>query len=301
VAQERLTKDQRREQARELARLEREQRMKAQRRNSILIRVGATVAVVGVLAAVGWGIWAGTRPVGPGPVNMASDGILFTADADGAIKAVQSGAVPAEGTPVPTDPDAYDVPVKIVTYIDYGCPYCNQFETTNAEQINGLIESGYATLEVHPIAILDRAFQGSKYSTRAANAMACVAASKPDAFLDANAALFANQPAEETSGLTDDEIRDVLDGAGALSDEISACIGDQRYAGWVKAATDRATNDPALANPANGGFGTPTILVNGVRYQGALDDTSAFAAFIAENADFSSDDDGASPTPTPTP
>jgi hypothetical protein len=34
-----------------------------------------------------------------------------------------------------------------------------------------------------------------------------------------------------------------------------------------------------------------------VRYTGALDDPSAFAAFVAQNADF----DEADPTPTPTP
>ena len=298
MAQERLTKDQRREQAREIARLEREERQKAQRRNGILIRVGATVAIVGVLAAVGWGIWAGTRPAGPGPVNMASDGILFTGTDDGSIEAVQTGAVQADGTPIPTDPDAYDVPARIVTYIDYGCPYCNQFETTNASQINDLVSAGYATLEVHPIAILDRAFLGTEYSTRAANAMACVAVSKPETFLDASAALFASQPAEQTEGLSDDEIRTILDSAGALTDEVSACISDKRYAGWVKAATERATNDPELANPTSGSFGTPTVLVNGVRYEGAVDDTAAFASFVAQNADFG---DTSTPTPTPTP
>jgi protein-disulfide isomerase len=297
VAQERLSKDQRREQARELARLEREARLKAQARNRILIRVGVTLGIVALLGGIAGGIWLATRPVGPGPVNMASDGILFTGTDDGEIEAVRTGAVPADGTPVATDPDAYDVPARIITYLDYGCPFCNQFETTNAAQIEELIAAGYATLEVHPISILDRAFLGSEYPTRAANAMACVAAEEPDAFLDANAALFASQPAEQTEGLTDDEIRGVLDTAGALNDEISACIGDRRYEGWVVAATERATNDPDLANPSTGGFGTPTVLVNGVRYTGALDDPQAFAAFIAQNADF----DEPAPTPTPTP
>lgn len=298
MAQERLTKDQRREQARELARLEREARLKAQARNRILIRVGVTLGIVALLGGIAGGIWLATRPAGPGPVNMASDGILFTGN-DGEVEAVQTGAVPAEGTPIPTDPDAYDVPARIVTYLDYGCPYCNQFETTNAAQIEELVAAGYATLEVHPISILDRAFLGTEYATRAANAMACVAAEEPDAFLDANAALFANQPAEQTEGLTDDEIRDVLDSAGALTDEISACIGDRRYEGWVVAATDRTTSDPDLVNPSTGGFGTPTILVNGVRYTGPLDDPQAFAAFVAENADF--DEPEPTPTPTPTP
>lgn len=299
MAQERLTKDQRREQARELARLEREARLKAQARNRILIRVGATVGAVGLLAAIAGGVWLATRPAGPGPANMASDGILFTGTEDGDVEAVRTGGVPADGTPIPTDPDAYDVPARIVTYLDYGCPYCAQFETANAAQIEELVAGGQATLEVHPISILDRAFGTSEYPTRAANAVACVAAEEPDTFLDASAALFANQPAEQTEGLSDDEIREALDSAGALTDEISACIGDRRYEGWVAAATERATSDPDLANPSSGTFGTPTILVNGVRYTGPLDDPQAFAAFVAENADFGDNEPTPSPSPTP--
>ena len=296
MAHERLTKDQRREQARETARLERESRLKAQQRNRLLIRIGATVGVVALLAAVGGGIWLATRPAGPGPVNMASDGILFTGS-DGEIKPVKTGAVPADGEPVATDPDAYDAPARIVTYVDYGCPYCGLFETTNGQQIEELVSSGLATLEVHPVAILDRAFGGSEYSTRAANAMACVAAYDPDAFLAANAALFAEQPAEQTRGHSDDEIRRII--GDANTDEVSACIGDRRFDGWVEAATLRATSDPALANPATGGFGTPLILVNGERYSGSLSDAQAFLAFVGENADF--DDTAADPAPTPTP
>ncbi len=279
--------------------MEREARLKAQSRNRLLIRIGATVGVVALLAAIGGGIWLSTRPAGPGPANMASDGILLTGTAEGEIEAVQTGGVPAEGTPIATDPDAYDVPARIVTYLDYGCPYCNQFETTNASQIAELVAAGYATLEVHPISILDGQFLGSEYPTRAANAMACIAAEEPSAFLDASTALFASQPAEQTEGLTDDGIRELLDSVGALNDDISACIGDQRYVGWVAAATERATSDPDLANPSTGGFGTPTVLVNGVRYTGALDDPQAFATFVAENADFG--DVEPSPTPTPAP
>jgi protein-disulfide isomerase len=301
VAQERLTKDQRREQAREIARLEREQRLKSQRRNSILIRVGATVAVVGVLAAVGWGIWAGTRPAGPGPANMASDGILFTGSADGTVTAVETKGVPADGEPTPTDPSDYDVPVHIVTYIDFGCPYCQLFETTNAEQIQELVASGYATLEVHPINLLSTSFQGDRYSARSANAGACVAQYQPDVFLAVSEAFYAQQPAETGPGLTNDEILTLLKGAGVTAPEVTSCVNDESFKGWVAAATDRALGGPLPNTDEEKVGGTPFILVNGVHYQGALDDTAAFGSFIAQNADFSSTGDGATPTPTPTP
>jgi protein-disulfide isomerase len=301
VAQERLSKDQRREQAREIARLEREQRLKSQRRNSILIRVGATVAIVGVLAAVGWGIWLGTRPAGPGPANMASDGILFQAGADGAVTAVETPGIPGDGTPTSTDPSDYDVPVHIVSYIDFGCPYCALFETTNAAQIQELVASGYATLEVHPIDLLQNAFLGDRYSARSANAAACVAQYQPDVFPAVSDAFYAQQPAETGPGLTNAEILTLLEGAGVTAPEVTGCVNDESFKGWVAAATDRALTGPLPNTDEPKVGGTPLILVNGVRYTGALDDPSAFASFIAQNADFSSTDDGATPTPTPTP
>jgi protein-disulfide isomerase len=300
VAQERLTKDQRREQAREIARLEREDRQKSQRRTSILIRVGATVAIVGVLAAVGWGIWVGTRPAGPGPANMASDGIVMVGAEDG-ISAVVSSAIPADGTPVATDVTDYDEPVRIVTYIDFGCPFCGQFETANSAQIHELVAQGYATLEVHPINLLSNQFQGSRYSARSANAAACVAAYQPDSFLDVSDAFYAQQPAETSSGLSNGEILTLLDGAGVASDDITNCVDSEEFMGWVDAATDRALVGPLPNTEEVSVSGTPFILVNGVRYTGALDDPSAFASFVAQNADFSATEDNATPTPTPTP
>lgn len=299
MPQERQTKDQRRDEAREIARIEREKRQKAEARNKILIRGGVTVVIVAVIAAVGWGIWLGTRPEGPGPANMASDGILFTGSS-GAITPVESDGVPAGGDPTATDPADYDVPVHIVTYIDFGCPFCQQFETTNAAQIRDLITGGYATLEVHPINLLSNSFQGSEYSLRSANAGACVAAYAPDKFLDVSDAFYAQQPAESTTGLTDAEILTLLSGAGVSSDKVTSCVNNQEFKGWVDAATTRALSGPLPNTTETKIAGTPTILVNGVRYTGSLSDATAFSTFVAQNADFTSTD-GSTPTPTPTP
>lgn len=280
-----------------MARIEREKRQRAQARNRILLRVGVTVGVLALLGGIAGGIWLATRPAGPGPMNMASDGILFTGS-DGEVSAVETGAVPGDGTPVPTDPDAYDAPAKIVTYVDFGCPYCGQFETTNGAQIEELVAQGLATLEVHPVSILDNQFLGSEFPTRAANAMACIAAEQPDSFLDGMAALYANQPAEGTEGLSDTEIREVLDEAGALNDEISACIGERRYEGWVTKATQRVLADESLRD-SEGRFGTPRIVVNGEFYNGSLSDPAAFAAFVAQVSEVP-EDEGTDPTPAPT-
>jgi len=299
VPQERLTKDQRREQARELARKQRDKRLRDQKRNKILVRVGATVGVIALLGAIGGGIWLATRPAGPGPVNMASDGIVLTGS-EGVITAVENdGLAAADDDPVETDTSKFDAPAHIVAYVDYGCPFCGDFETGNGELMKQLVSAGEATLEVHPIAILDSQFLGSEYPTRAANAAACVAALEPNSFFDVNAAFFAQQPAEGTRGLTNAEIIDLVEGAGVSSDEVTACINEGRYKAWVEIATDRTITNPNLVNPANGRFGTPTVFVNGVRYQPAsLSDPNEFLAFIAANADLPDSDEGTDPAPS---
>ena len=42
------------------------------------------------------------------------------------------------------------------TYIDFMCPICNQFEETYGDEILDLVNDGTITLNIHPIAILDR-------------------------------------------------------------------------------------------------------------------------------------------------
>jgi len=301
VAQERLTKDQKREIAREMARAEREKRLKAQARNRILIRVGATVGVVALLGAIGGGIWLATRPEGPGPVNMASDGVLFRGS-DGDVAVVETPALDADDEPVATDPDAYDAPVRIVTYIDFGCPFCALFETANGAQIEELVASGEATLEVHPIDLLDRAFLGDRYSARSANAAACVAAYEPERFLDVSAAFFAQQPAETGNGLTNGEIVELVKGAGVTSDRVEPCINNEEFKGWVAASTDRALAGPLPNTDEERVTGTPTILVNGVKYQPAsLSDPAEFLAFVQSVREDSGSSSDPTPTPTPTP
>src|SRR5690606_28315207 len=100
-----------------------------------------------------------------------------------------------------------------------------------------------ATLEVHPVAILDRYFMGSRYSTRSANAAACVADAASGSFLDVQRALFENQPAEQTSGLSDDELISVVRAAGLDDEQVEACIRGESFSPWVGAATARASGD----------------------------------------------------------
>ncbi|WP_314422743.1 thioredoxin domain-containing protein [uncultured Microbacterium sp.] len=146
----------------------------------------------------------------------------------------------------------------IDTYIDFMCPICGQFEDAYGEQLQAAAADGTITLNIHPISILDRASQNTQFSTRAANSMYCVATEAPDAALDYFNLLFANQPEENTAGLSDDQLIELATQAGA--DSAADCITDGTYSRFV---ANRTTETPV--DPATGNFGTPTVAINGDR------------------------------------
>jgi protein-disulfide isomerase len=291
-------KKDRREEAREMARIKREEQQKREKRNRWLLRGGIGVALIAVAAIVAVLIVGSIKPPTPGPANMASDGILMQGDASG-ISAVPTDATAPDADPVPTDVSALSDTVNIAVYLDYLCPYCNQFETTNADQINTWLSAGNVTLEVHPISILDNGSNGTKYSTRAANAASCVANYQPDSFLDVNAALFASQPAEGTSGLTDAELVSLVQTAGVTDTAVESCITEQEFSNWVGAATDRALNEPLPNSSLEKLTGTPTVIVQGEQYSGDLGDAAAFEAFVMEQASATANTGGETGTDAP--
>src|SRR4029453_3461656 len=168
--QPRPSRNERREAAREKARILREEQKKRERRNKFLIASGVPGGVALIAALIIPLVVQNTRPEGPGPANMASDGILLTAGDDGGIVAVETPARAAGATPTPTVPDESGEVANIVMYVDYLCPFCGQFEETNSDSLRTMVESGAATLEMHPIAILTNKSAGTQYSLRAANA-----------------------------------------------------------------------------------------------------------------------------------
>lgn len=260
------TKNQRREEAREAARIQREKNLQRQKLLKWLV---PTIASVVILALVGGVVWAviAFQPAPKavnGPANMISDGILFESDGAGGVSYVATDAIQEGEDPVPTTPR--EGVLNIQTLVDFSCPACKNFEAAYSEYILGLVGEGVATYEVHPVAILDYRGYTNDFSTRANNVAACVANDSPDDFLDVMAAMYAQQPSEGTAGLNNREIVDVVESTGLENEVVNQCILDGSFTPWVTAATDRS-----------GVRGTPTIIINGTQW-----DSSAleFPAFV---------------------
>jgi len=149
--------------------------------------------------------------------------------------------------------------VVVDTYEDFLCPICNQFEKRYSAQIVAALNAGQISVRYHTIAILDPSSTPAGYSTRAANAAVCSAAA--GIYPVYREKLFAEQPAEGSAGLTNEQLVAFGTALGAKGD-FAGCVNGGTNTKAVTAETDKAIADPALKN-SNGQFGTPTLRVKG--------------------------------------
>lgn len=140
----------------------------------------------------------------------------------------------------------------VAVFVDFQCPVCKSFEDQFGPALEAAAADGRITLEYHPIAILDRFSQGTDFSSRSAGAAVCVAESNPDLYLDYAKTLFENQPAENSSGLTNDQLADFATQVGA--DDAVSCITDETYRKFGVAQAKKHEIS-----------GTPTVDLNGER------------------------------------
>ncbi|UJP10306.1 DsbA family protein [Microbacterium sp. KUDC0406] len=202
--------------------------MAAQRKTN-WFAIGVSIAVVVVLVALGgFVVYLNNQATSPGAAPTSNESF----DAE-------SGAI--------SFGDGKD---EVAVFVDFQCPACKSFEDNFGSALEKAAEDGRITLAYHPIAILDRFSQGTEYSSRSAGAAVCVASTQPDKYLDFSKALFANQPEENTPGLTDEQIVDIAKQAGA--DKVESCITDQTY---MKFGAAQAKKHEIKS--------TPTVKING--------------------------------------
>jgi protein-disulfide isomerase len=148
-----------------------------------------------------------------------------------------------------------DAPVTLDLYEDFQCPNCKALEDATGSTIDDLVAAGTVQVRYHGMAFLDTD-DNDDYSTRALNAAAVVAdAAGTDAYATFHDLLFASQPEEGGSGLTDDQLIAYALQAGAGGAAVESGITDLEYGDWVADATDQASKD--------GVTGTPTLFVDG--------------------------------------
>ncbi|WP_175416046.1 DsbA family protein [Curtobacterium sp. SGAir0471] len=288
----RAARNERREAARQRAQRARAQQKRRQRGTRLGLQIGLGVVLLAAVAVVTLVLVDSVKPAGPGPSTMSQGGITIGQD----LKAVDAAAAPSPSATGASDP------VRITMYVDYLCDTCAQFEKANGDYIAGLAESGAATVDIHPVAVLTNRSQGTKYSLRAANAAACVADRSPDQFYAVNQALFARQPDQGTSGLTDAQLERIVTGVDGVQDTaaIRDCIRDQTYAKWVDERTADVTGGDIPGSSLSEFPGPPLVLVNGKQYELTAPITNDdFRTFVVSAA--GATEATPSPTATPTP
>lgn len=214
---------------RSAARVVREQieREKRRKRN-MWIAIGA-VGVLAIGSIVGWTIYSNSK----------------TTDV-----AIPAGAN-AEGNAIVTGTG----PVVVEDYIDFICPFCKTFHDDASATLNQMITENRIRLVTHPVAYLDR-YSSNRYSTRATAASGCAA--DDGRFTEFVGLLYANQPAENTAGPTDEDLIK-LGTSNGLSESFAQCVRDKKYVGWAAKVSNEASK--------SGVTGTPTVFVNGKKVQ----------------------------------
>lgn len=271
----RKSKAERTAEAREKARLIREAQIKKDKRNKVFIGWGIVGAVVAILVIVGLVVTTNIQQNTPiadqGPVPASANvngGVTLLANTEvknGGGGSVDLANVPAKPDTLPSPLVAPGAeaeagqPVKVVAYVDFICPVCKRFEDTYNDALTTLRNDGKISLEYRPLGFLDRQ-SSTNYSSRAANAAACVADTSPEKYAEYVDLLFTNQPAEGSAGLSDDKLKSMASDIGA---NIGSCVDDKKFRPYVKYSTTLAAN--------TGITGTPTIFVDGKQWDGTTD------------------------------
>lgn len=313
----RPSKNERRNLAREQARLAREQEKKREKRNRLFLQGGIAVGVLAVLAVIALILTQTLKPAGPGPENMASGGAIFTKD----LQVVPTAALEPGQDRVAPEVDRESLPLDVTVYVDYMCPACGAFEQQYGSMLENYVGSGDVNLQVYPLNFLDGQSLGSKYSTRAGNLFACVVEDQPDKAFDLHNRLLSQevQPREQTSGLSNDELLEQAKDSGVdVTDEIKQCVKDVRFGSFI--ATNYKTvsevgiqglakGAQVVNNPQTGELqaaggpqllrSTPTVIVNGQQWVSNRDgDLEAYLLKVKGEIEQNSSKDTKSETET---
>ncbi|GAB3466380.1 thioredoxin domain-containing protein [Kineococcus endophyticus] len=136
-------------------------------------------------------------------------------------------------------------------WLDYQCPICKQFEDVSGTVYPQLAADGKAKVVVHTLSFLDDNL-GNDASERAAEGAA--AAAVQGKFVEYTQQVFANQPEQEGTGYTDDQLEQFAKDAGVA--DVATWrqqLDDHTWQGFVR-RVQGAMDDQGVS-------GTPTVIV----------------------------------------
>jgi len=245
----------------------------AAKRKSLFVKLGVLGAVILVIALVVTLIVqnnnakvadSGAVPAG----GNAAGGILVTSPTTLGERTVENVDVKSLEVPAqqPATPEPRDLtvgkkgePVNITMYADVNCVHCADFEATYGPQINEWLAAGDITVDYRNVGYLDGG-SPTNFSSRGANALACVANDNPAAYMPFVTAIWGHYQQGEMKNA---QLAEMAIAAGA-SDKVTSCIEDGTFRPFVQYTTDVAKYD--------GVSGTPTLVVQGKVLDLAKDD-----------------------------
>jgi len=225
-----------RAQSRERLREERARQAAAEQRRATIMRVGLVGIVVLAVAVAGFLV-----------VHSRSS------------QAVTSGATPTGVTATKGYPFGSVSKPVLDIWEDFQCPNCGGFEAANKTKIEDLVSSGKAQVVYHTWNFLDSENTNNPQSTQQSSSRAAMAAAcawDQGKFLEMHDQIFANQPAVEGTGWTDDRLEQLAKDAGVPdTSAFDTCLSSRTYAGFVSQVAAQADHQQIT--------GTPTFLVDG--------------------------------------
>ncbi len=267
-----LTKEERRKQAREAARQLQIEEAKRAKRNRILTIVGAIVALALVATAVYLVVSNGKKKelaADWGTVNPAAS--VFVDGTPGNVN--DQGGV-TFGSSLSAGSENEGAPV-VQVYFDYLCVHCNTLESGHADELSQLAQEGKITLVLQPVGMM------RDFSKLATGALYYLAENAPEQALAFHNKVFSDLTAPLFEGGTTDDptAADLLRVAGEVGVPaetlagLEGILGDGSYSGYGDLAYQQAQ--------ANGLSGTPHVIIDGHELMNWPDITAQLEAVIA--------------------
>ncbi len=212
-----------------------EQERSARRRRRIrALTVSAGVLMLAGVAAVGITSHHGRHtapPALPAPFGYTGPYAPVTLNADNSVTMARPGVTK---------------PILDV-YEDFQCPACRAFEKSDGAVIQQLADQGKVKVVYYPFTI----FSGQPQLANSVRAWAAAKCAPPGRWVKYHNALYANQPAQTTSGgFPVSQLIRLGKDAGIISPAFAQCVRSQQYAAQNAPLSDQIINAGVSTMPA---------------------------------------------------